>query len=118
MSARTCAGIAVMVLLLPGVSLADNAGRIEPLDGTHSLIGPAGGSELRQERNPFAHRDSRAPAAEVPHSDPPSARTPFGEPVPPSRLTPPPVLPFNPNRPLMPPATSPGPFLGGGRAGR
>jgi len=118
MSLRTFAGLAVMVMLLPGVSRAENPGRIEPLDGIHNRIGPASGSELRRERDPFARQDSRTPPAAVPHSDLPPMRTPFGEPVPPNRLTPAPVLPFNPNRPLMPPAASPGPSSGGGHVGR
>lgn len=41
--------------------------------------------------------------------------TPFGSPQPPNQLTPAPVLPFHPNRPLMPQST---PHSGGGRFGR
>jgi hypothetical protein len=46
-------------------------------------------------------------------------RTPFGTPTPPNSLTPAPLLPFNPNRPLMPtpstpPASAPPPGSGGG----
>lgn len=41
--------------------------------------------------------------------------TPFGSPQPPNQLTPAPVLPFHPNRPIMPQST---PHSGGGRFGR
>jgi hypothetical protein len=45
--------------------------------------------------------------------------TPLGVPVPPHQLTPAPLLPFHPNRPLMPStAVPPNPPLGGGRFGR
>ncbi len=51
------------------------------------------------------------------------AVTPFGSPSPPNQLTPAPVLPFHPNRPMMPspsspPTAAPHSNSGGGRLGR
>lgn len=65
----------------------------------------------------------------IPHGDTKSGTiTTFGTPAPPNNLTPAPVLPFNPNRPLMPQPSSPaspsgsspgfGAPGGGGRFGR
>jgi hypothetical protein len=51
------------------------------------------------------------------------AVTPFGSPLPPSQMTPAPILPFQPNRPLVPSPTTPPAVLPptgsqGGRLGR
>jgi hypothetical protein len=64
------------------------------------------------------------PLSPGPHGDVNQrAVTPFGSPSPPSQMTPPPVLPFHPNRPLMPSPSAPPTVLPptgsqGGRAGR
>jgi hypothetical protein len=44
--------------------------------------------------------------------------TPFGSPLPPNQLTPAPVLPFHPNRPLVPSPSPASPNPGSGRIGR
>ena len=104
--------MAAIVLLTPGFSGAENEGRIEPLDGAHSRVIPPTGLE-RAETHPSLIPDNAGR---------PLARTPFGSPLPPSQLTPAPVLPLNPNRALTPspstPSSSAPPFSGGGRAGR
>jgi hypothetical protein len=64
------------------------------------------------------------PLSPGPHGDlNQRAVTPFGSPLPPSQMTPPPLLPFHPNRPLMPSPSVPPTVLPptgsqGGRAGR
>ena len=104
--------IGAIVVLTGGFSHAGNEGRIEPLDGMHSLGVASTGKEHPQAPQGVAPNDAGRP----------SAGTPFGEPLPPSHLTPAPVLPFNPNRALMPSPHSPSPsapgFPGGGRSGR
>ncbi|HEX8750796.1 MAG TPA: hypothetical protein VF732_06750 [Nitrospira sp.] len=69
----------------------------------------------RSETN-LAPTESAAPLSPVPHGDMNQRLvTPFGSPQPPNQLTPAPVLPFHPNRPLMPQSAPPS---GGGRFGR
>jgi hypothetical protein len=111
MGARQLAGIiGVTVLLAAGLSQADSATRVEPLDGMQSLTAPGG---IRPEG------DARVPAPAVPHGPLPRTTSPFGGPSPPNQLTPAPVLPFHPNRPLMPSPSAPAPYYsGGGHAGR
>jgi hypothetical protein len=111
MGARQLAGIiGVTVLLAAGLSQADSATRVEPLDGMQSLTAPGG---IHPEG------DARIPAPAVPQG-PLSPRTPppFGGQSPPNQLTPAPVLPFHPNRPLMPSPSAPAPYSGGGHVGR
>jgi hypothetical protein len=125
--------VALIILLSAGLSAAEEAGRIEPLDGTHRLNG----------RSPLAPSVPQARLSTAPPADSSSRpTTPFAAPMPPNQLTPAPLLPFHPNgtlvpnRPLMPapqapsyppdPARAetrahpslPAPFSGGGRAGR
>lgn len=98
------------VLLVAGLSQADNASRIEPLDGTQSMTSPATKPGIPSERRPLRG---------VPQGDvAPQATTPFGGPLPPNQLTPAPVLPFNPNRSLMPSPSAPAPSSSSGRIGR
>jgi hypothetical protein len=113
LGARTCASIAVMIVLMAtGFSQAEQAVRIEPLDGTHSHLDASSGRHLQK-----GLQESQVPAAgQRELSGQP--RAPFAEPVPPNRLTPAPVLPFHPNRSLMPAPMTPMPFSGGGRVGR
>ena len=127
MGSRTLVGLTgAIVLLGSGLSQAANEGRIEPIDGAHSLSTPPRGGERFEAHQPQIPNDAIRPPA----------RMPFGEPSPPSQLTPAPVLPFNPNRSLAPSAGTapplsqppdparaetrarPAPFSGGGRAGR
>lgn len=130
MSARLLAGLLWAVLLLAGeLSYADNTARLEPLDGTAPVISSAGEPA---NRGPLLPRDAQPSARATPQGDFPSrAVTPFGAPLPPNQLTPVPVLPFNPNRSLMPsPSThppnparaetraNPAPYSGSGRLGR
>ncbi len=116
--------IGAIVLLTGGLSRAANEGRIEPLDGAHNLGTPP--TERPETPQRLTPNDAGRPPA----------GTPFGAPLPPSQLTPAPVLPFNPNRSLTPspsppsslsqppnPARAetrahPAPFSGGGRLGR
>ena len=102
--------LGAIVVLAASPLQADNAGRLEPLDGMQSLTGPASEPGIRSERSPLL----AVPQGELS----PRATTPFGTPLPPNQLTPAPVLPFNPNRSLMPPSSTPAPSSGGGRLGR
>jgi hypothetical protein len=116
MGTRKIAGIiGAAVLLTAGLSQAGSAGHVEPLDGTSQVGDPAGETEMRP-RSSLPRTGSTVP---VPQGEL-SARgtTPSGGPWPPSQLTPAPVLPFNPNRPLMPVPSAPAPYSGGGRLGR
>jgi hypothetical protein len=130
MGTRTLAGIiGVTVLLAAGLSRADSATTVDPLDGTHS-VGAAGGP--RSEGGPLLPREGRVPAPGAFQSPVPPT-TQFGTPSPPNHITPAPVLPFHPNRPLMPSPSAPShppnparaetranppPSSGGGRPGR
>ena len=117
MLARRFAGILGLPLLLTvAVSRAEHTGRIEPPDG---FVASPGRSEMRQERGPLVPEVPEAPSTVIPYGQaPPRSATPFASPFPPNHLTPSPVLPFHPNRPLMPPSSSPVPYPGGGRLGR
>lgn len=125
MGSRKLVGlIGAIVLLTGGLSRAGNEGRIEPLDGAHNLATPP--TERPETHQPLIPNDAGRPPA----------GTPFGGPLPPSQLTPAPVLPFNPNRALTPSTGAPSslshppdparagtrahqaPFSGGGRLGR
>ena len=95
MRSRTLVGLIGAILLLTGgLSRAGNEGRMEPLDDAHNLATPP--TERPETRQPLTPNDAGRPPA----------GTPFGAPLPPSQLTPAPVLPFHPNRSLTP---SPGP---------
>jgi hypothetical protein len=116
--------IGAIVVLTGGLTRAANEGRIEPLDGAHNLATPP--TERPETPQRLTPNDAGRPPA----------GTPFGAPLPPSQLTPAPVLPFHPNRSLTPspgPPSSlsqppnsaraetrahPAPFSGGGRLGR
>jgi hypothetical protein len=129
MGTRTLAGIiGVTVLLAAGLSRPDSAIAVGPLDGTHG-VGPAGGPPSG---DPLLPREGRVPAPGVFQSPVPPT-TQFGSPSPPNHITPAPVLPFHPNRPLMPSPSGPShppnparaetranppPSSGGGRPGR
>lgn len=81
-----------------------NAGRDGTRGGTDSLSARQSGVALilHSERNPNQH-----------------TTTPFGAPSPPHQLTPAPVLPFHPNRHLMPsPIVTPNAPWGGEHLGR
>ena len=92
--------VGAIVLLTGGFSRAGNEGRIEPLDGGHSLTLPPTGREGGEPRQPLIPNDASRPPA----------GTPFGGPLPPSQLTPAPVLPFHPNRSLTPSPRTPSPL--------
>jgi len=120
MGARKVAGIiGTAVLLTAGFSQAGNVGRLEPLDGTQGVTRSANERGTPSKRGPLPHGESQLPALGVPQGDPASpTTTPFGGPLPPSHLTPAPVLPFNPNRSLMPSPSASPPSSGSGRLGR
>ena len=119
MVARKFAGIiGTAVLLIAGLSQAGSAGHIEPLDGTQGVTRSVNEPGSPSERGPLPHGESYLPRG-MPQGDAsPRTTTPFGGPLPPNQLTPAPVLPFNPNRSLMPAPMTPMPFSGGGRVGR
>jgi hypothetical protein len=109
MRAKLFAGIiAAAIAAAAGLSPAENAERLEPLGGAQSVKGL---SDTRAGRSPL---DTRL---FVPQADfAPPATAPSGGPLPPHQLTPAPVLPFNPNRPLMPAPTAPSYAPNPGRA--
>ena len=105
-------------LLITAVcSQAGDAVRSEPFDGLQSVTGSAGVPGVGSERRRLPSSDSQPPALTPPQADP-SLRTPFGSPLPPNQLTQSPVLPFAPNRSLIPPPSTPVPYSGNGRFGR
>jgi hypothetical protein len=120
MGARKFAGIiGAAVLLTAGLSEAGSAGHVEPLDGMQGVTRSANEPGMPSDRGPLLHGESSLPGLGVPQVDPsPRTTTPFGGPLPPSQLTPAPMLPFNPNRSLMPSASAPPPYSGSGRLGR
>lgn len=95
-------------------------------DGTSGLITPLGEdagiySDAHGNTGPVTGLGTPASPILAPHGDTKSSSiTPFGTPMPPSNLTPAPVMPFHPNRPLMPQSTAPAspPSGGGARFGR
>lgn len=119
MDARKFAGIiGTAVLLTAGLSQAGSPGHIEPLDGTQGVTRSVNEPGSPSERGPLAHGESYLPLG-IPQGDTsPRTTTPFGGPFPPNQLTPAPVLPFNPNRSLMPSVSAPPPYSGSGRLGR
>jgi hypothetical protein len=119
MGVRELAGIIGLgVLLTVAVSQANNVPRIEPLGGGQSVIVPPGRPDIRPEHGPLVPAAPEIPFTAIPHGQmPPPVTTPFGSPPSPNQLTPAPVLPFHPNRPLMP-SSAPPPRSGGGRLGR
>jgi len=119
MDARKFAGIiGTAVLLTAGLSQAGSAGHVEPLDGTQGVTRSVNEPESPSGHGPLPHGESYIPLG-MPQSDAsPRTTTPFGGPLPPNQLTPAPVLPFNPNRSLMPSASAPPPYSGSGRLGR
>jgi hypothetical protein len=67
---------------------------------------------VRSDRGPtIPAQDYSAPASSIPHRESdaqPRTMTPLGGLLPPHQLTPAPLLPFHPNRPLIPPPSVPG----------
>ena len=120
MDTRKFAGIiGTAVLLTAGLSQAGSAGHIEPLDGTQGVTRSVNEPGSPSERGPLPHGESSLPVLGMPQGDAsPRTTTPFGGPLPPNQLTPAPVLPFNPNRSLMPSASAPPPYSSSGRLGR
>lgn len=104
--------IAVTALLAGDFAQGEIPGTITDLGngaGIRSDPHGQGGSSI-------APTESSTPLSSGPHGDVNQrVVTPFGSPQPPNQLTPAPVLPFHPNRPLMPQST---PHSGGGRFGR
>ena len=104
MDAQKCPGIiAAAVLLAVSSSQPGHAGPVEPLDGMQSITSSSSAPGRGSERGPLLPGNSSS-ALRLPQGDPPSR---FGSPLPPNQLTPAPVLPFNPNRSLIPPPSSP-----------
>jgi hypothetical protein len=135
MAAQKFAGIiAAVVVLAASSGQSGNAGPVEPLDGMQRVTSPSSEPGLRSERGPLLPASPQSSAFMLPQGDPPSRTTTlFGSPLPPNQLTPSPVLPFNPNRSLIPPPSAPShppnparaetranpaPFSGSGRVGR
>lgn len=136
MAAQKFSGIiaAAGLLMVAAFSEAGNAVRVEPLESMQTVTSSAGAPEIRSQHSPLLPGDSRSSAFSSPQGDPSSrTTTPFGMPLPPNQLTPAPVLPFNPNRSLIPspsapshppnPAraetrANPAPYSGSGRLGR
>lgn len=102
--------------------------RSDGTTGTITQLGDNVGfySDAHGNTGPVIMPGGPAPSLSGPHGDPVTGRMiPFGAPMPPSNLTPSPVLPFRPNQPLapqQPPPPSAAPpgfgFSDGGRFGR
>ena len=110
--------IGIVLLLNTGYLQSVHASGLEPLDGRHGVFGSDRSSERRPERGPLLPSESQTPAAAPAQGNVSSHATPSGEPSPKNQLTPSPVLPFNPNGPLMPSPQTPPPVSGSGRMGR
>ena len=96
------------LLIGAAVTHAGNAVRVEPLDGAQSLTREADAPGIRSDRSPLLRPDARPSPLTPPQGDLGSGTaTPFAAPLPPNQLTPAPVLPFNPNRSLMPASPAP-----------
>ena len=107
----TLAAAVPLMLLLASSPQAGSPGHVEPLDGAQSAT-----SSLSEPRIPAP---LSPPMAVVPQGDlSPRVTSPSGGPLPPNQLTPAPVLPFNPNRSLMPSPSAPASSSGSGRFGR
>ena len=109
MGARALAGLLGAAVVLIGLlSQAGNIARLEPLNGTQPATSSASEPANRPQHGARLHRDGPPPALTAPEGDLSSrAATPFGGPMPPNHLTPAPVLPFNPNRSLVPAPSAP-----------
>lgn len=119
--------IAVAATLAPGFAQAEI---IESPHGVRATIAEFGNSAgLRsdphgQSGSSAASTEPSAPLPPGPHGEVNQPIvTPFGSPQPPNQLTPAPVMPFHPNRPLLPapppaPSAVPNSGVGGGRFGR
>ena len=121
MAPRYLAGIfaAAVVMLVAGLSPAADSGHVESLDGMPSVTIPPSEAKIRTERRPLLSEEFQPSPLVIPRgSVSPLHTTPFNAPLPPNQLTPAPVLPFNPNRSLMPSPSSPPPSSGNGRLGR
>jgi hypothetical protein len=136
MDVQKFAGIiaAAWLLTTAAFSQAGNAVRIEPVEGMQSVTSSASAPEIRSEAGPLLPGDPQSSGFRSPHGDPSTrTTTPFGSALPPNQLTPAPMLPFNPNRSLIPspsapshppnPAraetrANPAPYSGSGRLGR
>jgi hypothetical protein len=137
MRAQKFAGILAVagLLMTAAFSQAGNAVRIEPLDGTQNVTSSTSAPETRAaEHGPLPRGDSQPSPFTPPQGDVSMpATTPFGTPLPPNQLTPAPVLPFSPNRSLIPSSVAPShppnparaetranpsPYSGSGRLGR
>jgi hypothetical protein len=110
MAAQKLSGIIAMagLLMAAAFSEAGNAVRVEPLESMQTVTSSAGAPEIRSQHSPLLPGDSQSSAFSSPQGDPSSrTTTPFGIPLPPNQLTPAPVLPFNPNRSLIPSPSAP-----------
>src|SRR5262245_50295052 len=112
--------ISAMVLLVAGFAQGESArvGSTNANPGTVTDLGNGIGipSDPHGRSETNLAPTEPAPLSPVPHGDANQRSvTPFGSPQPPNQLTPAPVLPFHPNRPLMPQSTPPS---GSGRFGR
>ena len=96
------------LLIISTFSYAGDRVRVESLDSTQSVISSADAPGIGSDPSPLFRPDARSSTPALPRGDA-AARTttPFAAPFPPNQLTPPPVLPFNPNRSLMPAPAAP-----------
>jgi hypothetical protein len=119
MRTRMLTGIIGLALLLnPGDFQSVHASGMEPLDGRHVILNCERSSEKPPERTALLPPNSATAAIGASQGRVPPNGTPSGAPSPPNQLTPAPVLPFNPNRPIMPAPTAPSPSAGSGRLAR
>jgi hypothetical protein len=124
---------AVRLIIAVTATLAAAFAQAEIIDSPHRIratIAELGnGAGIRsdphgQGGSSVASTESSVPLPPAPHGEVnQQIVTPFGSPQPPNQLTPAPVMPFHPNRPLLPapspaPSAVPNSGVGGGRFGR
>lgn len=122
---------AIRLIIAVTATLAPAFAQAEIIESSHrATIAELGnGAGIRsdphgQSGSSVASTESSAPLPPGPHGEVNQRiMTPFGSPQPPNQLTPAPVMPFHPNRPLLPapspaPSAVPNSGISGGRFGR
>jgi hypothetical protein len=118
--------VLLLSVVFGGAVIASESGLLRQRDGKAGTISPLGGEESiytdPHGMGGVTHEGSGLPSHTFsgPHGAEPGSVTPFGNPHPPNRLTPPPLLPLNPRGMGMPQPETPRsiPGLPGSPSGR